>query len=219
MLEVETGLGCRQYVIFASGYDTFGMRNTNEELKIYELDLPELLEDKSRRIEEAGLKSRSVQVPCNLADETWKEKLMEGCFRSELKSFCSLLGISYYLEKRAFERLVGNISTMVPRGSSLFFDYPEAGESGMAEGDINDDVNGKNDINHRLAAGTGEEIISSYSYDELVRMLEKYGFKIYEHLNDDEMTDQFFMKFNIHNRSHHISAPKGVSYCYAVKWR
>ena len=37
MLENEIRLGCRQYVIFASGYDTFAIRNSNAALSVYEI--------------------------------------------------------------------------------------------------------------------------------------------------------------------------------------
>ena len=63
MLENEIRLGCRQYVIFASGYDTFAIRNSNASLSVYEMDMPEVLADKKQRIENAGLTSRAIYVP------------------------------------------------------------------------------------------------------------------------------------------------------------
>ena len=40
MLANEQRIGCRQYVLFASGYDTFALRNGDTSLSVYELDLP-----------------------------------------------------------------------------------------------------------------------------------------------------------------------------------
>ena len=42
MLEKEKGLGCKQYIIFASGYDTYSLRNQDKAFSVFEMDLPEL---------------------------------------------------------------------------------------------------------------------------------------------------------------------------------
>ena len=48
MLEKEKQLGCHQYVLFASGYDTFSVRNKDKTLSVFELDLPEVISDKNQ---------------------------------------------------------------------------------------------------------------------------------------------------------------------------
>lgn len=53
----EITTGCSQYLIFASGYDTFSLRNENAAVQVYELDLSDLLDDKKMRIGNAGLKT------------------------------------------------------------------------------------------------------------------------------------------------------------------
>ena len=60
MLGKEARLGCRQIVIFASGYDTFAIRSGKASLPVYEMDLPEVLVDKKQRLENAGLTSRAI---------------------------------------------------------------------------------------------------------------------------------------------------------------
>ena len=82
-LEREKRLGCRQYVLFASGYDTFAIRNEDASLSVFELDLPEALAVKKARINRAGLKSGAVYVPCDLSGEQWKDGLAESGFRRE----------------------------------------------------------------------------------------------------------------------------------------
>ena len=72
-LEEHVKNGCRQYLIFASGYDTFSFRNQQLSLRVYELDLPDVLEDKQKRGDDAGLFSKACYVPCNLAEEGWDE--------------------------------------------------------------------------------------------------------------------------------------------------
>ena len=125
MLDNERRLGCRQYILFASGYDTYSIRNDDGELSVFELDLPDILSDKRKRIEKAGLKSNANYVPCDLATDLWKVKL------------------------------------------------------------------------------------------EL--LLHECGFLIYEHLDNEEMTKQYFSDYNNANPEHGMQAPEGVAYIMAVR--
>lgn len=125
MLDNERRLGCRQYILFASGYDTYSIRNDDGELSVFELDLPDILSDKRERIEKAGLKSNANYVPCDLATDLWKVKL------------------------------------------------------------------------------------------EL--LLHECGFLIYEHLDNEEMTKQYFSDYNNANPEHGMQAPEGVAYIMAVR--
>lgn len=72
------------------------------------------------RINKARLTSAMIGVPCNLADETWKNKLLSHGYDKDQKTFGSLLGISYYLEEAdfVFDREVGK--EMILNGSSEF---------------------------------------------------------------------------------------------------
>ncbi|MBR0410695.1 MAG: class I SAM-dependent methyltransferase [Eubacterium sp.] len=74
---------------FASGYDTFSLRNENAAVQVYELDLSDLLDDKKMRIGNAGLKTIAKFVPCDLAEESWVVKLLEKGFMPSEKSYGS----------------------------------------------------------------------------------------------------------------------------------
>lgn len=147
MLEKEKSLGCEQYVIFASGYDTYSLRNTDKALSVFELDLPEMLADKSERIKRIGAKTGSVFVPC--------------------------------------------------------FDYPCEEESKETK------------TNQMLAMGAGEQMKAKYSDLELKELLLNCGFEITVHLNDDQMTRQFFSDYNHCNGEYAMKAPVGVGYVLA----
>lgn len=58
---------------------------------------------------------------------------------------------------------------------------------------------------------------AKYTYEEMEKILQEHGFLIYEHLNEAEMTEQYFAKYNAATPQHPISAPKGVHYLLAVK--
>ena len=200
-------IGHHQVVLYACGYDTFSLRSRNTELKVFELDKPEMLEDKRRRIGQSGLvpACRVEYVGCDLAVPARKDVLVKAGFDAGKPSFGSLLGISYYLSKESFACLVGTISSIACEGSSVCFDYPL--QQGGAE----------SRRNRALAAAAGEPMQAAYTYDELEALLSQAGFLIYEHMNAEEATGTFFREYNHRNAEHGMSAPAGVGYCLAVK--
>lgn len=108
----EIGRGCRQYVIFAAGYDSFAIRNAGSDISVFELDLPETAEDKRVRTERSALSSCAKLIPCDLSGSTWTEALLSGGYCPGETAFCSMLGISYYLSKpdlRALLRVAAQI--------------------------------------------------------------------------------------------------------------
>ena len=48
-------------------------------------------------------------------------------------------------------------------------------------------------------------------------VLDKHGFKIEEHLDENDMTYRYFREYNQANPMHQMNAPVGVGYVYAVK--
>ena len=204
-LKNEKRIGCRQYVIFASGYDTFSIRNKDASLAVFELDLPEMLADKKTRIERAGLEASAVYVPCDLSEALWKDRLMESGFISGRKSFAGLLGISYYLSKGAFKSLLETLGGIMCEGSSICFDYPST------------DGGRETRTNQALALGAGEQMKGQYAGAELENLLEECGFLVYEKLDHHEMTRRFFSDYNSRCLAHSMEAPKGVYYVHAVR--
>ncbi|MBO6047086.1 MAG: class I SAM-dependent methyltransferase [Erysipelotrichaceae bacterium] len=205
MMEKEKQLGCTQYILFASGFDSLAIRNKDNHLTIFELDLPALVANKKRRIDHAGLKSSAITIPCNLLDSRWSKQLMDTGFACEKKSFGSLLGLSYYFSHDDFYHLLKQIGDMMCQGSAICFDYPEKDDSKETR------------INQALAQEANEDMKAQYSYVDIERLLEKCGFLIYEHLDHYEMTSQYFSHYNEANPEHQMAVPKGVCYVYAVK--
>ena len=226
-LEAEIESGCRQYIVFASGYDTYSIRhcsgipdcgdndtsvNTNIDTRantptdiprIFEMDLPEVTEDKARLIAEGGLKSKAIQVPCDLAKADWTEKLISSGYETDGKTFGSLLGISYYLEKEEWKKLMKTAAGILPTGSVICFDYPCEDEGKETK------------VNRKLAGGAGEVMKAAYSPREMAKLLDECGFSIRKKLNPKEMTEQYFSRHNELNPGHPMAAPKGVNYILA----
>ena len=204
-LETERRLGCRQYVILASGYDTYAMRHAGEALAVFELDLPEVLADKKMRAERAGLTSSAVCVPCDLSSPLWKDRLLECGFHCREKSFCSMLGISYYLDRDAFRELLKTLGGIVCEGSAICLDYPSKDDSREAR------------TTRALAQAAGERMKAQYAGRELEALLAACGFSVYEHLDHCEMTRRIFSAYNERCPERRMEAPEGVGYVLAVR--
>ena len=197
--------GCKQYIVFAAGYDTFSLRNTNTSLKVYELDYPELLKDKMEHIRQAHFASDAVYVSCDLAQDSWKDMLLHAGYMKNQKSFGSLLGISYYLSKAAFGKLLEDICEIMTKGSAICFDYPSADEGVEAK------------TNQMLALGAGEQMKAVYTHEDIKLLFQKCGFILKAHLNSKEMTSIYFNDYNSANPRYQMQAPDGVCYVYAIK--
>lgn len=200
-------LGTKQVVSFASGYETYVLRTEHESLTVFELDLPEMIDDKRLRVQRAGLKAKcnTVLIGCDLAKDRLSTLLESAGFDKTALSFGSLLGISYYLEKEAFGRLLGEISALWCEGSAIVFDYPTA-ESGQTS-----------ERTRSLAEEAGEKMKARYSYREMQALLSDAGFLIYEHHDGRSATEAFCGAYNRKNSGHEIKSPKGTGYLLAVK--
>ena len=200
-------IGCRQIAVFACGYDTFSLRTGNKALTVFELDRPEMIEDRQKRITQRRLQPvcQVEYVSCDLSGSSWPSDLMKAGFHPGEQSFGSLLGISYYLSKKEFRILLSSISSIWNEGSAICFDYPLS-EDGM-----------ESKRNQELAAAAGEQMKARYACSELEALLSEEGFLVYEHMNAGDATEAFFEKYNQSHPKHSMTAPGGVGYCLAIK--
>ncbi|WP_026884921.1 class I SAM-dependent methyltransferase [Clostridium akagii] len=207
--------GAEQYLIFAAGYDTFAYRQPDwaAKIQIFEIDQPATGADKQKRIQ-----SLVVEKPVNLnyvsvdfTERNWESKIIASSeFNQSKMSFCSLLGLSYYLSKETFSETISTISSIVPKGSTIVFDYPDEDTYAQEAGE-----RVKKSI--ALASAANEKMLASYSYLELERLLSHGSFSIYKHLKPSEITNQYFKKYNQSNSKCPIKAFDNVNYCLAIK--
>ncbi|SIR61142.1 methyltransferase, TIGR00027 family [Paenibacillus sp. RU4T] len=214
-LASAAALGARQYLIFAAGYDTFAYRQPEwaSQLDIFEIDHPVTAADKQARL--SGLDMDPPPnlhfISADLREPDWRRHVLASPgFNPERVSFCSLLGISYYLAKEDFRQLLSGIASLLPAGSGIVFDYPDeqtftpqAGERAQKQ--------------LMMAARAGEPMQAAYSRSELERMLEGLGWRIDRHLEPEEVTLQLFQAYNDSQPEHPIAAFDHVNYCLAVK--
>lgn len=206
----EMWLGAKQYVILGAGLDTFCFRHPelNDSLEIFELDYPATQDLKKVRLANANFQipENLHFVPMDFTKEFTAQNLVDKGFVPNKKTFFSLLGVSYYLTKEEIANLINEIFTKVPSGSSIVFDYADDKlfeEKGMS--------NRVQNMLH-MASVSGEPMKSSFTYDEMEKMLERSGLLIYEHLSPDTINNQFFR-----NRTDYLSAFETIHYIHAVK--
>lgn len=111
-LKRDKKIGLQQYLIFASGYDTYSY--TDKELQCYEIDRKEMIDDKIRRVKKANIDISNVKyIEADFTFENWQDCLINSSINWNKKVFCSLLGISYYLTKNQFYSMIEKISVLM----------------------------------------------------------------------------------------------------------
>lgn len=215
LLENAVTLGTSQYLILGAGYDSFAYRQPNyaKEIEIYEVDKPCIMSDKTNR-----LKCNNINIPTNvhhialdLTSSTWLSTLTDQYnYDTTQISFCSLLGLTYYLTKEEFNTLVKSLARVLPKGSALIFDYPDEDTFTKLAG-----IRTKKQ--QMLASKSGESFKASYDYKTMETMLSENDMLIYHHLTPQEITNQIFADYNNANPDHTIHAFDNVNYCMAVK--
>lgn len=214
-LETAVSIGAAQYLIMGAGYDTFAYRQPDwaKKLQIFELDHFATANDKKIRLDASKIviPENVHYIVADFTEEQWWNTLTENkVFNNDRISFCSILGVTYYLSKGTFEKLLSALSLLLSKGSSIIFDYPD-------ENNYTDKAGGRAKKQAMLAGAASEKMLASYSYKEIEKILSDHGFLIYEHLTPSEMTEQYFNTYNYANPSHVMTGFDNVNYCLAVR--
>ncbi len=214
-LERAVQIGARQYLIFGAGYDTFAYRQPSwaDTVEIFEIDHPATAHDKQERLKNANLviPNNVHYIEADFTKEAWADVLLNHKAFDRSKISCgTILGVAYYLSKQTFEPLISVISAILPKGSSIIFDYPD-------ENSYTEKAGERAKKQAMLAGAANEQMLASYSYDEMEQLLSAHDFLIYEHLTPQEMTEEYFESYNKANPSHRMTAFDHVNYSLAVR--
>ena len=173
---------------------------------MFEVDHPLTQADKKERIARAGwaIPQNLTFVPVDLTNDSLTDILPASGFDKSSKAFFSWLGVTYYLSEEAICKTLAELSSLCAGGSELVFDYPDEGFFNASERRVQNTV--------MMAQAGGEPMISAFSYNELERLLNKYGFAIGELLTPDDIQKRI-----IDAAGANIKAFEHVNYCLAVK--
>nr|WP_318038620.1 class I SAM-dependent methyltransferase [uncultured Faecalibacillus sp.] len=195
--------GCQQYLDFASGYDSFAYYYQNQ-MHVFEIDKKEVIEDKRQRCKDVDIENIQF-LSIDLSQENWINTLLQGDYQEDQLSISSMLGLSYYLTKDEFKKMLKQLSKYLLKGSCLVFDYPSIQESKETK------------INEMLAKEADESMKAKYSFAELKEILNLYHLTIIQHENHQTATEKYISNYNIYYKDDPIKAPEGVCYCVVEK--
>lgn len=194
---------CKQYLDFASGYDSFAYYYQNQ-MNVFEIDKKEVIEDKRQRCKDVNIENIQF-LPIDLSQENWIDVLLQSSYQEDQLSISSMLGLSYYLTKDEFKKMLEQLSKYLLKGSRLVFDYPSIQESKETK------------VNEMLAEEANESMKAKYSFAELKEILNQYHLTIIQHENHQTITEKYISNYNAYYTDEPIKAPEGVCYCVVEK--
>lgn len=214
-LRLSAAAGARQYLILAAGYDTFAWRQPAwaGRLRIFELDLPATAADKRARLAAAALDTpdNCAFIETDFRNARWVDALRTADgFDPCAVSFCTLLGVSYYLTRETFSELLVRLGMLIPAGSRIVLDYPD-------ENAYTDKAGARAKKQALLAQGAGEPMRASYAASEMEALLNAAGFRVLEQLTPAGVTERCFSACNRADPAHPVTAFDNVNYCLAEK--
>ena len=195
--------GCQQYLDFASGYDSFAYYYQNQ-MHVFEIDKKEVIEDKRQRCKDVDIENIQF-LSIDLSQENWINTLLQSDYQEDQLSISSMLGLSYYLTKDEFKKMLKQLSKYLLKGSRLVFDYPSIQESKETK------------VNEMLAKGANKSMKAKYSLTELKEILNQCHLTIIQHENHQTMTEKYISNYNAYYKNDPIKAPEGVCYCVVEK--
>ena len=116
--------GCSQYAIIGAGLDTFAYRNSDTDLRVFEIDHPATQAWKRALLAQAGIAVPQgvAYVPVDLAREPLTPALLDAGLDASVPTFFSWLGVTPYLDEAAVLETLAAIHALHP-GNRIVFDY------------------------------------------------------------------------------------------------
>jgi methyltransferase (TIGR00027 family) len=130
LLDACTRLGIRQVVLAAAGLDTRAFRlDWPSRTRLYEIDLPEVLNTKEEVIARAGAtpNCERLTVTVDLRDETWPAALVARGYQPDTQSVWLIEGLLYYLAEPAVHALLDQVRLLTAADSLLGLDVMNRG--------------------------------------------------------------------------------------------
>lgn len=176
-----------QYVICGAGMDTFSFRNTNPNIKVFELDHPNTQKYKKDKIKELEwiIPDNVLFVPVDFAKDSMEKALIRYGFNRQIPTFFAILGVTYYLTLSTFEDTIAKIANLSSAESEVVFDFPdETTFSAKAEKRTKELA--------LITEKLGEPMLHGYSVKEILEVLKKYKYKTDIHETPQIIQQKYF---------------------------
>lgn len=180
-----------QYLILGAGLDTFAFRQPLcvRSIQIFEVDHPVTQHDKIERLKAADLHAPTNLhfVPVDFESMSLNDALRSTGFDFDSPTFCSWLGVTYYLSEEAIDRAL-EVIRLLQRGSEIVFEYmiplemlPNSAQEEIAADEI-----------RKKAMGINEPILTRFIPAELAAKLRRMGFSEVTDFSDENGQERYF---------------------------
>ena len=186
----QTQQGINQYVILGSGLDTFAQRRPDiaSKLQIFEVEKPDTLEWKKKRLIEIGytISSSLHFVPVDFQSKTsWWQQLLQHGFNSKKPAIVTSIGVSMYLTLDAIKETFQQMTALAP-GSKFIMTFMLPLDQ-VAEADR---LGYERSLKGAQASGT--PFISFFKPPEMLALARQFGFTNLEHRSTYDMILDYF---------------------------
>jgi len=179
-----------QILIFGAGFDTRAIRikDTNENTKVFELDVPVTQLAKIRQYQNRKISSpKNLQyIAIDFDKESLPIKLDEAGFDKHQRSLFILEGLIMYLQPKSVDETFSIIQYYASNGSRIVFDYVYAsvlrreglcyGEEGISQ----------------IVSGAGEQWHFGIEKGEIEQFLQKYSLKLVDQQDSKSLEKRYF---------------------------
>ncbi len=179
----------QQYLILGAGLDTSAFRQPSwaRSIQIFEVDHPATQRYKIERLESAGLlpPTNLHFAPVDFESTSLSDGLRECGFDFGSETFCSWLGVTYYLTEEGIDRTL-EVVRRLPSGSEIVFEYAIALELLPPE------------EKEQIAAGEaqrgrwGEPTVTRFVPTELQARLHRIGFSQVQDFTHEDGQERYF---------------------------
>ena len=211
-LENAIARGITQYVILSAGLDSFVYRRRDLEkvLRVFEVDLPEIQEQKRQLLSKLGidLPSNVTFIPLDLEKRNLAQALAASGYRSREFAFFSWMGATEYLTEDAVFGTLQDIASVAAPGSDVLLQY-FLPKSMVAEED-----RAIWEFSERTCRERGEPWISLFEPESLASILMGMGYYEIRDLGAKDAFDRYFRGrkdgFCPHNATRIMNAKVGT---------
>jgi methyltransferase (TIGR00027 family) len=181
--------GIDQYVILGAGLDTFAQRRPDiaSGLQIYEIDQPDTLAWKRKRLIELGLGVPDYLhfVLVDFEVTSWWEELLKARFNINKPAVVACTGVSLYLTKETIITTLNQIATLAS-GSTLAMTFYLPIEL------LDDEDKPMQEMAEKGARALGTPFVSFFPPDEILAMAKNAGFKNAKTISTRDMEYSYF---------------------------
>ncbi len=182
--------GVTQYVVLGAGLDTFAQRRpeTAADLRVFEIDQPDTLAWKRRRLIELGygVPDRLRLVPVDFeAGADWWQQLADSGFDPGRPTVVACTGVTMYLTRDATVATLRQLASLGP-GSTVAMTF-------MLPSELLDDADRPAfEATRPQAQAAGTPFISLYAPQEMLALARDAGFTDPRHVPGSALAERYF---------------------------